>query len=144
MKYINMGNELANNFLCAVSFEINAWVVDKTIMNSNQPIEVYLTFLHAQTGNKEATKPIDNMSTLVLVMAWCWQANIHYLNQCWPKYMLPYVVTRSQWHNTSYLTKNSAIRYNNGTWLSNMIIICYAGCKSTLYIEIKYSNMIVW
>ena len=28
--------------------------------------------------------PIDNMSALVQVMAWCHQAPSHYLNQCWP------------------------------------------------------------
>ena len=30
-------------------------------------------------------------------MAWCHQATIHYLSQCWPRCMLPYGVTRPQW-----------------------------------------------
>ena len=39
----------------------------------------------------------DDQSTLVQVMAWCHQATSHYLNQCWPRYMSPYGVTRPQW-----------------------------------------------
>ena len=30
-------------------------------------------------------------------MAWCHQAPSHYLNQCWPRSMTPYDVTRPQW-----------------------------------------------
>ena len=37
----------------------------------------------------------DDKSTLVQVMAWCRQATSHYLNQCWPKSLPPYGVTRS-------------------------------------------------
>ena len=33
-------------------------------------------------------------------MAWCHQALINYLNQCWQRSMMPYVVTRPQWVNT--------------------------------------------
>ena len=33
-------------------------------------------------------------STLLQVMAWCRQATSHYLNQCWPRSMSPYGVTR--------------------------------------------------
>ena len=32
-------------------------------------------------------------------MAWCQQASSHYLNQCWPRFMLPYGVARPQWVN---------------------------------------------
>ena len=39
----------------------------------------------------------DDKSTLVQVMAWCRQATSHYLNQCWPRPMLPCGVTRPQW-----------------------------------------------
>ena len=38
-------------------------------------------------------------STLVQVMAWCRQATSHYLNQCWPRSMSSYGVTRPQWVN---------------------------------------------
>ena len=47
------------------------------------------------------TFPISNMSTLVLVMAWCCEANIHYFNQCWPRLMTPYDLMRPQWINSS-------------------------------------------
>ena len=39
----------------------------------------------------------DDKSTLVQVMAWCHQATSHYLSQCWPRFTLPYGVTRPQW-----------------------------------------------
>ena len=39
----------------------------------------------------------DDKSTLVQVMAWCRQATSHYLNQCWPRSLPPYGVTRAQW-----------------------------------------------
>ena len=32
-------------------------------------------------------------------MAWCHQATSHYLNQCWPISMVPYIGTRPQWVN---------------------------------------------
>ena len=43
---------------------------------------------------------IDDKSTLVQVMAWCRQATSHYLNQCWPRYLSSYGVTRPQWVNS--------------------------------------------
>ena len=48
----------------------------------------------------------DDKSTLVRVMAWCRQATNHYLSQCWPSSMSPYVVTRPQWVNV--FSENSA------------------------------------
>ena len=39
----------------------------------------------------------DDQSTLVQVMAWCRQATSHYLNQCWPRSLPPYGVTRPPW-----------------------------------------------
>ena len=39
----------------------------------------------------------DGKSTLVQVMAWCRQAPSHYLSQCWPRSLSPYVVIRPQW-----------------------------------------------
>ena len=39
----------------------------------------------------------DDQSTLVHVMAWCRQAPSHYVNQCWPRSLSPYGVTRPEW-----------------------------------------------
>ena len=39
----------------------------------------------------------DDKSALVQVMTWCRQATSHYLNQCWPRSLPPYGVTRPQW-----------------------------------------------
>ena len=44
----------------------------------------------------------DDKSTLVQVMAWCLTAPSHYLNQCWPRSLPPYVITRPQGVNSSY------------------------------------------
>ena len=41
----------------------------------------------------------DDQSTLVQVMAWCLQATSHYLNQCWPRSLSPFGVSRPQWGN---------------------------------------------
>ena len=41
-------------------------------------------------------------STLVEVMTWCCQATSHNLSQCWPTYVSPYGVTRSQWGNVYF------------------------------------------
>ena len=35
----------------------------------------------------------DDKSTLVQVMAWCRQATSHYLSQCWPSSMSPYMAS---------------------------------------------------
>ena len=42
----------------------------------------------------------NQKSTSVQVMAWCHQATNHYLNQCWPRSMSPYGITRPQGVNT--------------------------------------------
>ena len=39
----------------------------------------------------------DDWSTLVPVMAWCRQATNHYLKQCWPRFILLYGISGSQW-----------------------------------------------
>ena len=48
----------------------------------------------------------DDESTMVQVMAWCRQATSHYLNQCWPRSLSPYGVTRPQWVSSSHLGQN--------------------------------------
>ena len=40
---------------------------------------------------------IDDNSTLFQVMAWCFQATSHYLNQCWTRSVLPFSINRPQW-----------------------------------------------
>ena len=39
-------------------------------------------------------KTFDDKSTLIQVMAWCHQAPSHYLNQCWPKSLMPNGMTQ--------------------------------------------------
>ena len=48
----------------------------------------------------------DDKATLVQVMAWCRQATSHYLNQCWPRSLPPYGVTRPEWVKSLWLSGN--------------------------------------
>ena len=63
---------------------------------------------------------IDDKSTLVQVMAWCRQATSHYLSQCWPRFMSPYVATRPQWVNF-HLPISTEFFYM--TWLTVSFLI---------------------
>ena len=60
----------------------------------------------------------DDKSTLVQVMAWCRQATSHYLSQCWPRFMSPYGVTRSQWVNSyTAIIWTSIARWNSQPYI---------------------------
>ena len=71
----------------------------------------------------------DDQSTLVQVMAWCRQATSHHLNQCWPRSLMPYGITRPQWVNSwsrealvaYYWFINSSLYYHDGKIKSLMI-----------------------
>ena len=60
-------------------YELNSWALLVTLLS----------------GKSYKTHYIK--STLVQVMVWCRQTISHYLNQCWPRFMSPYGVTRPQW-----------------------------------------------
>ena len=55
-------------------------------------------------------------STLVQVMAWCHQATGHYLNQCWPRSLMSYGVTRPQWVNANH--DDAAVKHPAIMWTS--------------------------
>ena len=55
----------------------------------------------------------DDESTLVQVMAWCRQATSHYLNQCWPRSILPYGVTRPQWVNLTLSSAQLPVKFKS-------------------------------
>ena len=57
----------------------------------------------------------DDKLTLVQVMAWCRQATGHCLNQCWPRSLPPYGVTRPQWVEIY-------VRQWIGSWLVPLMI----------------------
>ena len=40
------------------------------------------------------------LSTLIRVMAWCWMATSNYLNQCWLRPVMLYIITRPQGVNS--------------------------------------------
>ena len=76
----------------------------------------------------------DDNSTLVQVMAWCHQATSQYLNQCWPRSLPPYGITRPQW--VKILSKVSSAehlqKYANVAWS----IIIYFGYVLADFIHI--------
>ena len=43
------------------------------------------------------TGTFDGKSTLAQAMAWSQQETSHYLSQCWPRFMLPYDITKPKW-----------------------------------------------
>ena len=80
------------NSLAPSTFWLNfRWVIFKQIlMIDGWVISCEITLRWKSQGLT------DDKSTLVQVMAWCRQAIGHYLNQCWPRSMSPYGVTRPQ------------------------------------------------
>ena len=70
----------------------------------------------------------DDKSTLVQVMAWCRQATSHYLNQCWPRSLPPYGVTRPQWvksNQSSTVTESKLLTPWPWPWPSERFFTMY-------------------
>ena len=61
----------------------------------------------------------DRKSSLVQVLAWCRQATSHYLSQCWPRSMSPYIAPLD--HNE--LNHSKTLQRHLETWKS-LIIQC--------------------
>ena len=84
---------------------------NSSMAERSQPSEIALWWLSLDVT--------DDKSTLVQVMAWCRQATSHYLNQCWPRSLSLYGITRPQWVKISYEPTNNwwyscnKIRHNN-------------------------------
>ena len=72
-------------------------------------------------------------STLVQVMAWCHQATSHYLNQCWPRSMSPYGVTRPQRVIVHISSRNGLVLSGNKPLLNQ----CWPKSVSLGYIELN-------
>ena len=62
-------------------------------------------------------EPAEDWSTVVQAMAWCHQAMSHYLNQWWPRLLMPHGVTRPQWvkHNISWRDCCNMLQINANT-----------------------------
>ena len=72
----------------------------------------------------------DDQSTLVQVMAWCHQATSHYLNQCWPRSLPPYGVTRQQLVTLVY-TEYSFCLYRQDSMYN--ALFCWHSLDKTFY-----------
>ena len=67
----------------------------------------------------------DDKSTLVQVMAWCRQATSHYLNQCWPRSLLPYGVAMPQWAKVNSLQLIQIMKTCKfHRWVRNLQMCC--------------------
>ena len=88
----------------------------------------------------------DGKSTLVQVMAWCRQAASHYLNQCWPRSLLPYGVTRPQWVNVSiyFRISSQALGQSYDCPSASEVILKYMGKINQYQIKTKYCVHISW
>ena len=68
--------------------------------------------ISSEIARRWTSLDLSDKSTLVQVMAWCRQATRHCLNQCWPRSLSPYGVTRPQWvklykYDVMNITKHS-------------------------------------
>ena len=77
----------------------------------------------------------DDKSTLVEVLAWCRQATSHYLDQCWPRSMSPYGITRPQ--SVNYWTYKSS--YHCWSWHISVSWMCiwFYGAKGYIIYELQ-------
>ena len=81
------------NSLAPASFGSNF----KSVINRHI---LQIKFMSTSCGivfNWKPQNPFGNKSTLVLIMAWCCQAQSHYLSQCWPISMSTYALLMSKW-----------------------------------------------
>ena len=82
------------NFLVSGLSFLTHWAL-KDVVNSNTcPIKFMSTYEIVFRWMPLNT--FDDKTTLVQLMVWCNQVPSHYLNQCWPRSMLPYSITRPQ------------------------------------------------
>ena len=63
--------------------------------------------------------PIDNKSSLVQIMAWCF----HYLNQWWPGSLTHTCITQPQWVKLVYTTLNHAVNEDGYQWKYSYILL---------------------
>ena len=78
------------NSLGSLDPERFEWNFIEVIFKLNLVAEVFFLWNCPQVTVTELT---DDKTTLVKEMAWCHQATRHCLNQCWPRFLMPYDVT---------------------------------------------------
>ena len=76
---------------------ILSWATRKLVWASGILYRTYKGHLFSSKCCKNFVS--HTVTTLVYVMSWCCQAPSHYLNQCWPKPIMPCGFTRPQWVN---------------------------------------------
>ena len=135
---ISKVNKFNTNFHCKVQLSVSPFDTKSELVNSLAPGTFELHFRHVLFKQILVIDGwgiscqiallwislnfTDDQSTLVQVMAWCHQATSHYLIQCWPRYLLPYGVTRPQW--------------------VEVIALGWTGLKPSLYED--PSNLLIW
>ena len=82
-------------------------------------------------------------STLVQVMAWCYLATTHYLNQYWSS-MIPYTITKPQRVNILTYKEVSAVLCDMGSsWNRQQRFTGISGCDDTIMVpkvRLEYSR----
>ena len=91
----------------AMAFTCNNNKSSETFLNSLAPgrcsCNLKLVIFISGRDILSISRKLPSRWTLVQVMAWCRQATSHYLNQCWPCFMMSYGVTRPQWVKRPHL-----------------------------------------
>ena len=85
----------------------------------------------------------DDKSTLVQVMAWCRQATSHYLNQCWPRSLTPYGVTRPPWVNSMW-PSDTIWRHRPGSTQAQVRACCLTAPGHYLNQCWLFINEVLW
>ena len=111
-----------------VSWQINSLAPGRPGCHFKTAISNFILLIGNFTSSKDNARRwmprdiIDDKSTLFQVMAWCRQATSHYLSQCWPSSMSPYVFNRPQWVNIDGLVLWSSIFLALTHWCKGKVV----------------------
>ena len=91
----------------------------------------------------------DGKSTLVQLMACCLMTSSHYLNQCWPRSMSPYVTSKPQWvkRELMALVRNrNLVRWYTIPWFNSASALLHSLNLVTVGLSVGYETwpMIGW
>ena len=86
--------------------------------------------------------PINNMSALVQVMAWCCQATSHYMNQYWSRSVMPYCITRLHW--AKWITETVDEIHQFWTWSygsqTNKSVVLYQSSHLKIHVTLNHGH----
>ena len=89
------------------------WPLGDVVVKSSIFKLMFYWLIYLQHFLQMLQNTFDDKSTLVQVMAWCSQATSHYLNQCWPRFMLQYVNRPQRVNFDKYIWRILVIKIQN-------------------------------